>query len=151
MQFYWLKDKTETKFDIMIFFLLLYGWSIDCLTDSCLTARNRYFIFNFWQTKRTSLINKKRRQWDLPVDIETLECHRHIHQYNWSPRNNWNIVECGVKHYNPKPTWVSPMSACCCWTPKWAIFQLYQDENKSHKRFKARVFGLLPLTAGLAQ
>ena len=26
-----------------------------------------------------------------------------IHQYNWPPRCNWNIVENGVKHHNPNP------------------------------------------------
>jgi hypothetical protein len=25
-----------------------------------------------------------------------------LHQYNWPPRYSWNIVECGVKHYNLK-------------------------------------------------
>ena len=25
------------------------------------------------------------------------------HQYNWPPRYNWNIVESGVKHHQPKP------------------------------------------------
>jgi len=25
-----------------------------------------------------------------------------LHQYNWSPRYNWNIVESGVKHHQPK-------------------------------------------------
>jgi hypothetical protein len=24
-----------------------------------------------------------------------------LHQYNWPPRYNWNIVESGVKHHNP--------------------------------------------------
>jgi hypothetical protein len=28
-----------------------------------------------------------------------------LHQYNWPPRFNWNIVESGVKHHKPtKPT-----------------------------------------------
>ena len=26
-----------------------------------------------------------------------------LHQYNWSPRYNWNIVESGVKHHKDKP------------------------------------------------
>ena len=26
-----------------------------------------------------------------------------LHQWNWSPRYNWNIVECGVKHNNLNP------------------------------------------------
>ena len=26
-----------------------------------------------------------------------------LHQYNWPPLYNWNIVESGVKHHNPKP------------------------------------------------
>jgi hypothetical protein len=25
-----------------------------------------------------------------------------LHQYNWSPRYNWNIVESGVKHHTPE-------------------------------------------------
>ena len=25
-----------------------------------------------------------------------------LHQYNWPPRYNWNIVESGVKHHRPK-------------------------------------------------
>jgi hypothetical protein len=25
------------------------------------------------------------------------------HQKNWPPRNNWNIVEIGIKHHNPNP------------------------------------------------
>jgi hypothetical protein len=24
-----------------------------------------------------------------------------LHQYNWPPRYNWNIVESGIKHHNP--------------------------------------------------
>ena len=24
---------------------------------------------------------------------------------NWPPRNNWNIVESGLKHHNPNPNW----------------------------------------------
>jgi hypothetical protein len=24
-----------------------------------------------------------------------------IHQWKWPPRNNWNIVESGIKHHNP--------------------------------------------------
>ena len=26
-----------------------------------------------------------------------------LHQWNWPPRYNWNIVERGVKHHNPNP------------------------------------------------
>jgi hypothetical protein len=26
-----------------------------------------------------------------------------LHQWNWQPRYNWNIVESGVKHHNPNP------------------------------------------------
>jgi hypothetical protein len=26
-----------------------------------------------------------------------------LHQSNWPPRYNWNIVESGVKHLNPNP------------------------------------------------
>ena len=26
---------------------------------------------------------------------------RVLHQYNWPPQYNWNIVESGVKHHNP--------------------------------------------------
>jgi hypothetical protein len=26
-----------------------------------------------------------------------------LHQYNWPPRYNWNIVENSVKHHEPKP------------------------------------------------
>ena len=26
-----------------------------------------------------------------------------LHQWNWLPRSNWNIVESGVKHHNPPP------------------------------------------------
>ena len=26
-----------------------------------------------------------------------------LHQYNWQPQYNWNIVESGVKHHNPYP------------------------------------------------
>ena len=28
---------------------------------------------------------------------------RVLHQLNWPPRYNWNIVEDGVKHHNPNP------------------------------------------------
>ena len=26
-----------------------------------------------------------------------------LHQENWRPRYNWNIVESGIKHHNPNP------------------------------------------------
>ena len=26
-----------------------------------------------------------------------------LHQLNWPPRYNWNIVESGIKHHNPNP------------------------------------------------
>jgi hypothetical protein len=26
-----------------------------------------------------------------------------LHQLNWRPRYNWNVVESGVKHHNPNP------------------------------------------------
>jgi hypothetical protein len=29
---------------------------------------------------------------------------RFLHQLNWPPRYNWNIVESGVKHQNPNPS-----------------------------------------------
>ena len=27
-----------------------------------------------------------------------------LHQYNWPPRYNWNIVENGIKYHKPNPT-----------------------------------------------
>ena len=27
-----------------------------------------------------------------------------LHQLNWPPRYNWNIVESGIKHHKPQPT-----------------------------------------------
>jgi hypothetical protein len=27
-----------------------------------------------------------------------------LYQYNWPPWYDWNIVESGVKHYNPNPS-----------------------------------------------
>jgi hypothetical protein len=33
-----------------------------------------------------------------------------LHQQNWSPRHNWNIVERGVKHHNPNPNVISEFS-----------------------------------------
>jgi hypothetical protein len=26
-----------------------------------------------------------------------------LHQYNWSPRYKWNIVESGFEHHKPQP------------------------------------------------
>ena len=34
-------------------------------------------------------------------------CSGFLHQQNWSPRHNWNIVERGVKHHNPNPNVIS--------------------------------------------
>ena len=30
-----------------------------------------------------------------------------LHQWNWPPRYNWNIVESGVKHHDPSPLSIS--------------------------------------------
>ena len=32
-----------------------------------------------------------------------------LHQWNWPPRYNWNIVVIGVKHHNPNPFLVTPL------------------------------------------
>jgi hypothetical protein len=39
-----------------------------------------------------------------------------LHQENWPPRYNWNIVESGIKHQNPKPIDLLKTNGCyfCC-------------------------------------
>ena len=37
--------------------------------------------------------------WDRSVFFSVYSCF--LHQWNWPPRYNWNIVESGVKHHNP--------------------------------------------------
>ena len=41
------------------------------------------------------------------TDLDVISaCHGYsdfLHQWKWSPRYNWNIVESGVKHHNPNP------------------------------------------------
>ena len=33
-----------------------------------------------------------------------------LHQYNWLPPYNWNIVESGIKHHNPNPYYRSKLN-----------------------------------------
>ena len=51
-----------------------------------------------------------------------------LHQKNWLPCNNWNIVESGVKHHNPNPFLV-------CQGNTIYLFSTTQEINHVHLTF----------------
>ena len=38
-----------------------------------------------------------------------------LHKENWKPRNNWNIVQSGVKHHSPNPIQTVLTNYSWCW------------------------------------
>ena len=58
-----------------------------------------------------------------------------LHQWNWQPQYNWNIVESGVKHHEPNQT--SPL----LWFPQNILLQfsiyfvVFPTRNTNHSKF----------------
>ena len=75
-----------------------------------------------------------------------------LHQQNWPPLYNWNIVQSGVQHHNPNPwydnLWVdmllhSDTSPCSKPTSLWSSECCVVDKWKSSKyQFKSLWFDL---------
>ena len=52
-----------------------------------------------------------------------------LHQQNWPPRCNWNIVESGFKHHNPNPN-TNPINS---WYKYFAIYHALKTREGVRK------------------
>ena len=73
---------------------------------------------------------------DLRQVGDFLRAFRFLHQLNWPPRYNWNIVESGVKHHKTNQPIImyhyhNWLIAWLVLTPTLAVFQLYRGVNRS--------------------